>query len=193
MNCEQFKDRLPEYLDETLSAAEQTAANDHVQNCVACRQALAREQALAKSFQLSFDRETQRLSLGAEARQNILKAWKQRELRSASTWGSVRAFFTETPWKPAWAGLGFGCILLFISASLLLQRKPVERASLQPAQRESADNYVVDVPIETEVHLYRREGNSVVDAVVKGATIINATFSENPSRASSLKRHIRQN
>src|ERR1700757_1993114 len=72
MNCEDFNDRLPEYLDETLSAAEQAAAREHVQDCAACRQALARHTAYAKSIRRAFDRETQRLSLSAEVRQNIL-------------------------------------------------------------------------------------------------------------------------
>lgn len=193
MNCEQFNDRLPEYLDETLSAAEQFAAREHIQNCPACRQALASEEAFAKSIRLSFERETQRLSLGAEARQNILRACTQRELQPTSSWQRLLAFFMDSPWKPVWAGLVLLGIVLFISGNRLLHRQPVSLASFQPVARESADIYVVDVPIEAETHLYRRQENRVVDAVVKGATVINATFSESPSPASSLKRHVHQN
>lgn len=186
MNCEKFNDQLPEFLDETLSAAEQAAAREHVQNCVACRQALAREEALAKSIRLSFDLETQNLSLSAETRQSILKAWKQRELGRASAWERLREWCTIHPWKPALAGLVFFCcVLLFISGSRLLPP--------QPPARGSGEIYIIDVPMQAEVHLYRRQGNRVVDALVTGATVINASFLESPNSTTSLKRHAGKN
>src|SRR5260370_37117322 len=104
MNCENFNEWLPEYLDETLSTAEQAAAREHVQKCGACQQAVARQEAFAKSIRLSFNRETQGLSLSAETRQSILSALKQQRLQPTS-WERLRTFFAVLWRKPVWAGL----------------------------------------------------------------------------------------
>ncbi|MDB6017973.1 MAG: hypothetical protein JWR19_2462 [Pedosphaera sp.] len=188
MNCENFNDRLPEYLDETLSTTEQAAAREHVQKCGACQQAVARQEALAKSIRLSFNRETQGLSLSAETRQNILNALKQPSLQPTS-WERLRACCAVLWLKPVRVGLVLLCLLLLISGSRF-HRQRAERSTLPATAQAASDIYVIDVPIETEMHFYRRQNNRVVDAVVTGVSVIDASFSGNLSPATSLKRHI---
>jgi len=74
MNCETFHDLLREYLDETLEAQVQAAAREHVRQCDACRQALLREQTLAKSMEQTFARATTGLSVRPGMRQDVLQA-----------------------------------------------------------------------------------------------------------------------
>ena len=38
---------------------------------------------------------------------------------------------------------------------------------------------VIEVPIQTEMHVFRRQNNMVVDAIVTGDSVIDASFSEN--------------
>jgi anti-sigma factor RsiW len=162
MNCEEYNERLPEYLDETLPAAEQAAAREHVQKCGACRQAAARQEAFGKFIRLSFHRETQGLSLSPKSRQNILDALQHEETQP------LRAFFAVVWRKPVWAGLAFLCLSLFIFGSYI---------NRQAISREADATYVVDVPMGTETYFYRRQNNRVVDAVVTG--VLDANFSGN--------------
>ena len=119
MNCENFNDRLPEYLEDTLSTAEQAAAREHVQKCGACQQALAQQEALEKSIRLSFHRETQRLSLHPETKRNILNAVKRPEFRPTA-WENVQGFFAVLWRHPAWAGAVLVCL-----AVLIICRQPL--------------------------------------------------------------------
>src|SRR5260370_25878267 len=116
MNCENFNDWLPEFLDETLSTAEQAAAREHVQKCGACQRALAQQEAFAKSIRLSFNHETHGLSLSAETRRNILNALKRQELQPTA-WENIQTFFAVLWRYPTWAGAVFLCLVLFISGS----------------------------------------------------------------------------
>src|SRR5689334_16066344 len=116
MNCENFNNRLPEYLDDTLSAAEQAAAREHLQKCGSCQRALAHHEALAESIRLSFTGATQRLSLRPETRLNILNAL-ERPKRSRPFWETIQALLT-IPWRhPAWAGTVLLCLGLLIFSS----------------------------------------------------------------------------
>jgi hypothetical protein len=191
MNCENFNDRLPEYLDETLSLAEQTTAREHVQKCGACQQALARQEAFAKSIRLSFNRETQGLSLRPETRRNILNALKRPELRPTA-WESIQTFFAVLWRQRARAGAVLLCLWLIIAGSHL-HRHPAQHSSPQASAPEARNIYVIDVPIQTEMHVHRRQNNMVVDAVVTKVSIINASSSENIGPPPSSKPSSNQN
>src|SRR5580658_2132849 len=113
MNCDNFNDRLPEFLEDTLSIAEQSAVREHVQKCVPCQQALAQQEALAKSIRLSFHRETQRFSLRPETKRNILNALKRPEF-PPTAWERIQAF-RDVLWRhPALAGTALLCLVLLI-------------------------------------------------------------------------------
>lgn len=188
MNCEDFNDRLPEYLDKTLSTAEQADAREHVQKCGLCRQAVERRDAFAKFMQRSFQREVQGLTLSAKARESICDALTQHELRPTPRWEKLQAFF-EVPWrKPVWAGLAF-CLLLLLVGSRF-HGQSTKRSTVQAVAGETGDTYVIDVPIESETYLYRRKNGRVIDAVVPEVGVINASFSGNSAPASSLKERV---
>jgi hypothetical protein len=187
MNCENFNDRLPEYLEDTLSTTEQAAAREHVQKCGACQQAVAQEEARARSIRLSFDRETQRLSLRPETRRNILNALERPELRPTAG-EKIQAFFAILWRHPAWAGTVLLCLVLLISGSLYLG--PARRSSGQAAVKDDCITYVIDVPIRSETHVYRRQNNMVVDAAGTEISLLDARFSENVRSSPSSQPHI---
>ena len=188
MNCENFNDRLPEYLEDTLSTAEQAVAREHVQICGACRQALAQQEALAKSIRLSFNRETQGLSLRPETKRNILNALKRPEF-PPTAWENIQAFFAVLWRHPAWAGTVLFCLVLLISGSRF--HLDSARHSAGPTTvKEDHVAYDIDVPIQTEVHVYRRQDNMVVDAVVAEISVIDASFSKNSSSSPSSQPRI---
>ena len=188
MNCEDFNYRLPEYLEDTLSSAEQAAAAEHVQKCGACRQTLMQQEAFAKSIRLAFDRETQRLSLRPETRLNILNALKRSDF-PPTAWAKVPAFWKILWRHPAWAGAVFLCLVLLISGSRLYldsAQHPVAQASV----KKDRITYLIDVPIQTERHVYRRQNNMVVDAIVTEIGMIDGSFSENMRSSPSSQPHI---
>jgi hypothetical protein len=183
MNCDSFNDRLPEYMDGALSAAEQAVASEHVQKCGDCRQALARQDAFAKSVRLSFDRETQGLSLRPETRQNILNALEPGRVRP-STWEYIRASISIVWRQPAWSGAILFCLLLIISGSHFY-RRPMKNSAMG-----GRNDYVIDVPLQTEMHIYRGQNNMVVDALVTVTSVFDVGFSENIRPPTSSKARI---
>ena len=187
MNCENFNDRLPEYLEDTLSTAEQAAAREHVQKCDACRQALAQEEVRARSIRLSFDRETQRLFLRPETRRNVLNALKRPKFPPTAG-ERIQTFFAIFWRHPAWAGTVLLCLVLLISGSLYLG--PARHSSAPAAVKDDRITYVIDVPIQSETHIYRRQNNMVVDAVGTEISLLDASFSENVSSSPSLRPHM---
>jgi Putative zinc-finger len=187
MNCKQFNDQLPDYLDKTLPAAVLATARDHVHKCDACQRTLARQEALAKSIRRSLHHETERLSLRPETRRNILNALKQPELSPPFREG-IQTFFISLWRQPAWAGAILLCLLLLVFGGHFILRPATRFAPPMTAKNERI-TYVFDVPIQTETHVYRRQNNMVVDAVVTGAGVIDASFSENMSQLLRYHNH----
>lgn len=190
MNCENFNDRLPEYLEGALSTAEEAAAGEHVQKCEACQQALAQQEALAKSIRLSFHRETQRLSLRPETKRNILNAVKQPEF-PPTAWENIQAFFAVLRRHSAWAGTVLLCLVLLISGRRFYLDW-TKHSSAQATVTGDRITYVIDVPMQTEMRFYRRQNNTVVDAVVTEISVIDASFSEAMRSSPSSQPHINQ-
>ena len=188
MNCENFNDRLPEYLEDTLSTADQAAAREHVQKCGACKNALAQQEALAKSIRLSFHRETQRLSLRPETKRNILNALKRPEF-PPTAWERIPAFFAVLWRHPAWAGTVLVCLVLLISANRLYLDL-ARHSSSQTTVKDDRITCVINVPIQTEMRVFRKQNNMVVDAVVTDISVIDASFSENIRSSPSSHSHI---
>ena len=74
MNCECFQENLYEYLDDSLPAAERTAAEKHLAQCGRCRAALQRERDLAQSLSASLERAVEPVTLEAVTQRQILQA-----------------------------------------------------------------------------------------------------------------------
>ncbi len=188
MNCEKFNDRLLEYLEDTLSLADQAAAREHAQKCVSCREALEQQAAFAKSIRFSFNRETQRLSLHPDTRRNILSALNPPKIPPAA-WENIQAFFAVLRRYPVRVGAVLLCLVLLVSAGSFYLGS-IKHSSPQATVKDDRITYVVDVPIQTEMHVYRKQNNMVVDAVVTEIGGMDASFSENMDSSPSSQPHI---
>jgi anti-sigma factor RsiW len=154
MNCEKFNEQMLEYLDETLPAAEQSAARDHIQTCHECQRSLARQQAFAKSIQGSFVMDTQGLALRPETKRNILSSVRR---------GNIFEIFWV---RAALAGAAVACLAAFL----------ITGARYHSMAKTNHDTLVVDVPTQTQTHIYRRQKNMVIDDVVTETTDIEAVL-----------------
>src|SRR5437016_11537218 len=74
MNCRCFQNRLHEYVEGTLSAGTQAAADRHLARCTACRQAVGQEQQLAQILSERLRQGTGTLTLHPQIRRRILTA-----------------------------------------------------------------------------------------------------------------------
>ncbi|MGO8700881.1 MAG: zf-HC2 domain-containing protein [Limisphaerales bacterium] len=173
MKCEDFSDKLPEYLDGMLSVAEQAAAQEHLQQCTRCQRLLQHQGALAKLLRFALDQETHGLSLDLETRRNILDAWRQPKPRRKA-WDRAPAWLALIWRRPAWTGAVLLSLLLLISGAILY-RHPAASTALPSTATKSF--CVIDVPIQTKIHVSRNENNIMVDAVIPGVMVAQATFS----------------
>ncbi len=74
MNCQRFQNRLHEYVEGTLSAGTQAAADRHLARCIACRQAVDQEQQLAQILSERLRQGTETLALHPQIRRRIVTA-----------------------------------------------------------------------------------------------------------------------
>lgn len=181
MNCENFNDQLPEYLDGTLADGEQAAAREHVEKCVGCQRALAWQEAFAKTLRLSMNRQTQGLSLRPEMRRNIKKATEARA-PLPTVLESIRAFFAFNWRRPAWAGAAMLGLLLLVFGNYFYQH-PAKDFVQRIADKGDRYTYVINIPIQTETHVDRNQNNMTVDALVTGDSVIDLSFAEDNKRS----------
>ena len=71
MNCEDFQNGLPEFLEGTLSPSDRAATEEHLAHCGSCREAAEREQRLAQFLSRELTRSTATLHLGPDIGRRI--------------------------------------------------------------------------------------------------------------------------
>lgn len=174
MNCHAFSDLLYEYLDGTLDAEVQAAARQHLQHCDACRHALLREQAFSNLMRQSLSQAAAGLSVRPGTRHRVLKAI---ESRSTSVWARLVAWKSFILIRPGLAAaLLLGGVLLIFGTTF--RHRSAQADSLQGNEQNGLCTCVIDVPIQTQSHVFRRQGNTVVDSIVADLSFAHAGLSE---------------
>jgi hypothetical protein len=135
---------------------------------------LERQEALAKSIRFAFDQKTRGLSLNLETRRNILNARMQHKPRRKA-WDGAPAWLAVIWRRPAWTGAVFLFLLLLISR-VVLYHQPAESPDVPSGAAQARNFCVIDVSIQTKIHVARNENNMMVDAVIPGVTVAQATF-----------------
>lgn len=174
MNCETFSDLLQEYLDETLEAQVQAAAQEHLRQCDACRQAFRRQQALAKSLRHCLDRATAGLSVRPGMRQDVLQALKSEPVTSSNWWSAGRRFIPLRPAGAVATLLG----LLLLSVGIQVYRRAANDGASPTIAQTGHYTCVINVPMQTQTHVFRRQDNTIEDAVISSAGVGYAGFFE---------------
>jgi anti-sigma factor RsiW len=167
MNCKTFSDRLHEYLDGALGAEDVAAVRQHLQHCEACRLALSHERAVATSLRQSFDQATAGISLRPEARRRILKALEPGPAPRASWLDFLKGLLATRRGIAAAALLG---AVVFVLGTAYRHREAEDKALRNPVQ-DGRPTWVVDVPIQAEYHVFRRDHNEIVDSVAESSGI----------------------
>src|SRR5438309_2282826 len=115
MNCQDFNEKLHDYMDETLGADGQAAAEEHLRQCGACRSALSRERIVAKSIRHSLDHAMACLSLPPGTLRNVLK-----RLEPQATQPKAWMRFLQRLCYPVIRPVGVGAALLGIVLLILV-------------------------------------------------------------------------
>ncbi len=179
MNCKEFTHDLPEYLDQTLKGRRLAAAQRHFDHCAECQLAVQREQAARKAIHHALDRATEPLSLSTELAERILAAAASQTkpiARPAAPY--AWSWLTAHPLR----SVAVACAVV---GALVLTRKFSQHrvdASFTATHRGC---YVVDVPFQTETHVFQLRNGTVVDTIVTLETESRANFTAAPTSASS--------
>jgi hypothetical protein len=174
MNCDEFNDRLLEFLDESLDAGVQDSAREHLRECGDCRRAVQREQATAESIRHSLERAAANISLRPEARRNILRAL---ESQPAPAYNWLRAWLFSVPVRLIGAGAALTALVLLLRG-ISLNHRMAERPAPTLAAQSDQNIRTIDVPGQTPTHVFRWENDSVVDMIIPGATVGYAQIPE---------------
>ena len=165
MNCESLRETVYEYLDDSLPPPEAAAARTHLHDCTACREIVQREKELCRSMAAGFEQAVAGVQLEDHVRRRIVAAMDQgrAEPRSRGLLEGWRRLLVPV----ALAGAA-GAVMLV--ATISPRRGPVPprdskqeslRVSPHPSTREVAVRVTWCVPSYT----FRREGNTVIDAL----------------------------
>lgn len=173
MNCRHFQNRLHEYVEGSLSAGAQMAAEKHLSECNACRQSARREQQAAQFLSDGLRQSVESLVLRPEIRRRILTC-PGCEPATDVGGGVIISLWNRYAWA-----MGIGAALLVIAAMVAGNHfSGARRADSQMISVVSIeDSYRVPV------YKFRKEGNLVVDSISDETVVISETIrTEKPIR-----------
>jgi predicted anti-sigma-YlaC factor YlaD len=163
MNCRRFQNELHEYVEGSLSASAQAAAERHLAGCNACRQAVQKEQRLAQFISSRLQQDAMTLTLRPDIRNRILKAAEAKSTPSAAP------IFIAEAWKRFFRLAAIPASLLLIAVFLLMTYFPGTRMSHKETISFVDNNLRPAVAIQISYHTlhcqFHREGNLVTDTV----------------------------
>jgi len=160
MNCEQFQDQLFEYVEGSLAARQQGAADGHLTECVDCRLRLQQEQMVAQTLARGFRQSTERLALPPDFAGQLL-----RETRSQAP---VSGFsFRDTLLRFAWPVAMSACVLIAcIRAGHFFPGTPSSANRIaEMAVARGGSEVSIDFSYRLPTWQFHREGNRVVDTL----------------------------
>jgi anti-sigma factor RsiW len=165
MNCENLQDWLHEYMDGSLDATAQVAADRHLAGCDACRRAVLREQQFAGRMSGQLRDGVANLTLRPEIRNRILKAAAGRPaapgmLEIIEGWWNSYARMVAIP-----------ASVLLVAAFLLAahfhsrEARVYHTETIASISREACPAVAVEVSYQTPAYTFHREGNRVTDSL----------------------------
>ena len=150
MNCSDFQNLMFEFAEESLPPETRAAAEAHLAQCAACREALHRERQFAQALSGHLQAAAEKVSLAAVSRARILDALEET--------AAPRRFIALWP-----MGIAAGLALL---GAIVLNRRP---AHPKPGISVQV-SYIVPVPG------FHQEGNQIIDTVSDETVTASATL-----------------
>jgi anti-sigma factor RsiW len=163
MNCRHFQDQLPEYVDQSLPAARQADADQHLAECQACLQALDRERRLAAALSVRLRDDAAKISLRPETRDRIMAALSQPAAPSKVS------RFAFPNWRGLVVPLGLAASAVLALALVLTHRRPnpdmagAETKAIWPNQPAAATSATIYLTYSVPQYRFQQEGNRVLD------------------------------
>lgn len=174
MNCRRFQNQLYEYVEGSLSAGAQAAAERHLAGCSACRQAVRKEQQFAQILSNRLRQGTESLTLRPDIRHNILTASR---CKPASR-GVVESIVDL--WNRFAVPAAIAVSLVLAVTFLLIRHFSGVRMHDMETARADGRNLQPAVSIQISCRLptctFRREGNLVVDTLSYETVVASGTL-----------------
>ena len=173
MNCKDFNESLPEYLDGALGAEVQAAARTHLEQCPDCRRMLRRQEMVEGSIRRALDRATASLSVRPGMQRDVLHALES-ERAASNVWIRAWRRLVSIAVRPTIARAALLGILLL--AMGIQFHRMVRNSGPQPIYQADSDELVIDVPMQTQMHVFEREDGRIVDAVAWSTSVGHGRF-----------------
>jgi anti-sigma factor RsiW len=170
MNCRRCQHRIYEYLDGTLSARVQAAADKHLAACGACRDAVRRQQQLAESLSAGLRLATEPLRLSPDVRRRVLACRDEKPFASDEGRFLVLLWRRWTwPLSVAAAVMVAGGLLAFVFPRDWRSR--TESAGAQAQRTEGA--VWIQVSYVAPAYTFRKAGDRVIDVLSCQTNFVN--------------------
>ncbi len=173
MNCRRFQHRLYEFLDGALSSRAQAAAEKHLTECDACRQAVQQQRQLAQSLSRQLQSSTESLHLPPAVQHRIKTALADTPA-SRHEVPSIHLLWRRLAWPLAAAAC---LILVSVIAAEFVRRSHApgdQAARSQP--RGAPPAAFIHLTYSVPAYTFRREGTLVIDALTHQDIVVNATL-----------------
>ena len=106
------------------------------------------------------------------------------------SWSLESSAISLNPWMRAWESLvafpirsmAAGAVFLGILVLLIavpMHRRAADNAGLQADAPNSPGACVIDVPIQSQVHLFQRQNDTVLDTIASAVAVAHARLLEN--------------
>jgi len=180
MNCLRFQHRIYEYLDGALSRGAQAAAEKHLSECAACRQALRAERQIGQSLSDTFRQTTDSLQLPQEVQRRVLAALADQrhtlaeERASVFSWGRL-----------AWPlGLAASVLLLLAGVGVFIFARTPRPQMAHPQPHLAGGGVLIQLSYVMPIYTFSQEGGFVIDALTYQTNVVNERL---PAELARLK------
>lgn len=179
MNCQEFQNELFEYVEGSLAAREQAAADEHLSQCSVCRQAVERERQAAQFLYEGFRQSVESLVLRTDVRRRILTALEGECAKNVYGGGFI-GFWNRFAWP-----LGIAAALLLVAAIVGINHFSGGRG----VGPEAGSVVLIEDSYRVPIHKFRAEGNLVTDDISYETVVVSETlWAEKPVREKQKKK-----
>ena len=169
MNCSKFQRLRYEYLEGSLPPQARVDADQHLSQCVPCRETVNRERALDKSVAAYLQLRADSLALSPQAQARVIRAMESAKCdrrKEILSWHFA---------MPAVFIAALITVCIFISA-LLFRGKPGGTETAHSQGVETRSPVLVQTFCVVPVYTFRKEGNVVVDSLTYVTNEVSLTL-----------------
>jgi len=166
MNCRRFEELREEYLDGTVSAGEQAAAEAHLADCTPCAEGLRQRREIGRRVANGLQEATHSLRLRPGVERQILRQWAPTPARASSP-RPADWFASLLIWR--WAAAA-----TFVVAVIWVAGRPAGPPTTKTkAPGAPDDGVVIEVSYRAPVYVFENDGEFVRDSLNYETVTVN--------------------